>query len=82
MSADGTFAILLGGALTVTPRLRGDIDGARVLAADGGVTVDADVTDESYDISATVISRGILNLFERTDIDANASGTINGTSES
>ncbi len=44
----------------------------------GGVTVDADVTDESYDISATVISRGILNLFERTDIDANASGTING----
>ena len=37
MSADGTFAILLGGSLTVTPRLRGDIAGARVLAADGGM---------------------------------------------
>lgn len=45
----------------------------------GGVTVDADVTDESYDISATVTSRGILNLFERTDIDASASGAINGS---
>ncbi|ANP46585.1 DUF3108 domain-containing protein [Candidatus Viadribacter manganicus] len=42
----------------------------------GGVTVDADVTDESYDISATVASRGILNLFERTDIDASAAGII------
>ncbi len=42
----------------------------------GGVTVDADVSDESYDITATVTSRGILNLFERTDIDASASGLI------
>ncbi|MBL8546563.1 MAG: DUF3108 domain-containing protein [Hyphomonadaceae bacterium] len=42
----------------------------------GGVAVDADVTDESYDISATVASRGILNLFERTNIRANSSGAI------
>jgi hypothetical protein len=43
----------------------------------GGVTVDADVNGESYDISATVTSRGILNLFERTNIQASASGLIN-----
>lgn len=42
----------------------------------GGVTVDADVTDESYDISATLTSGGILNLFERTNIEASASGAI------
>jgi hypothetical protein len=42
----------------------------------GGVTVDADVSDDSYDISATVQSRGILNLFERTNIQASASGLI------
>ncbi|MGD9978978.1 MAG: DUF3108 domain-containing protein [Hyphomonadaceae bacterium] len=42
----------------------------------GGVTVDADVSDESYDISATLRSRGILNLFERTNIQANSSGLI------
>jgi hypothetical protein len=43
----------------------------------GGVTVDADIAEDSYDISATVRSRGILNLFERTDIQASASGLIN-----
>lgn len=42
----------------------------------GGVTVDADVADDSYDISATLRSRGILNLFERTDIEASSSGSI------
>jgi hypothetical protein len=42
----------------------------------GGVTVDADVAEDSYDISATIRSRGILNLFERTDIQANSSGLI------
>lgn len=31
------FAILLGGDLTVTPRLRGQIRGARVIAADSGM---------------------------------------------
>jgi len=34
----------------------------------GGVTVDADVSEDSYDISASLQSRGILNLFERTNI--------------
>ncbi|MEZ5960905.1 MAG: DUF3108 domain-containing protein [Hyphomonadaceae bacterium] len=43
----------------------------------GGVVVDADVSDESYDISASLISRGILNLFERTNIQASSSGLIN-----
>jgi hypothetical protein len=42
----------------------------------GGVTVDADVTEDSYDISASLQSRGILNLFERTDIQASSSGAI------
>ena len=32
-----TFVVLLGGALAVTPRLRADMIGARVLAADGGM---------------------------------------------
>ena len=32
-----TFAILLGGDLTVTPRLKSQIRGARVIAADGGM---------------------------------------------
>ena len=32
------FAILLGGNLTVTPRLRQQLAGARVIAADSGMT--------------------------------------------
>lgn len=44
----------------------------------GGVSVDADVSDEGYDISATLRSRGILNLFERTNIQASASGLLDG----
>ena len=39
--------------------------------------VDADIAEDSYDISATLRSSGILNLFERTNIQANASGLIN-----
>jgi hypothetical protein len=42
----------------------------------GAVTVDADVSEDSYDISATVRSRGILDLFERTNIQANSTGLI------
>lgn len=42
----------------------------------GGVTVDADVSEDSYDISASLQSRGILNLFERTNIEASSSGLI------
>jgi len=36
-STDQTFVVLLGGALAVTPRLRADVAGARVVAADGGM---------------------------------------------
>ncbi len=42
----------------------------------GGVTVDADVSDDSYEIAATLESRGLLNLFERTNLRAEASGII------
>jgi len=42
----------------------------------GGVTVDAEVTEDRYDISATLESRGLLNLFERTNLTARSSGTI------
>lgn len=36
-STDQTFAVLLGGALAVTPRVRADLAGARFVAADGGM---------------------------------------------
>lgn len=42
----------------------------------GGVTVDANVDEDSYEISATLQSRGLLNLFERTNLTARASGAI------
>jgi thiamine pyrophosphokinase len=37
VSTDPKFVVLLGGALIVTPRLRADMAGARVVAADGGM---------------------------------------------
>lgn len=37
VSTDPKFVVLLGGALAVTPRLRTDVAGARVIAADGGM---------------------------------------------
>jgi len=42
----------------------------------GGVTVDADVSEDSYEITATLQSRGLLNLFERTNLTAESSGLI------
>lgn len=42
----------------------------------GGVTVDADVSSDSYSIRATLRSRGLMNLFERTNLEASASGVI------
>jgi hypothetical protein len=42
----------------------------------GGVTVDADVSRDSYEVSATLTSGGLLNLFERTNLHAEASGII------
>ncbi|MGE0743394.1 MAG: DUF3108 domain-containing protein [Hyphomonadaceae bacterium] len=49
--------------------------GARVVPL-GHVTLDADVSEDSYEISATLQSRGLLNLFERTNLQARASGLI------
>ncbi len=46
----------------------------------GGISVDANVSDEDYQIRAHLQSRGLLNLFERTNLVATASGLIeNGT---
>lgn len=45
----------------------------------GGVTVDADVSEDSYSVSATLASGGLANLFERTNIRASASGRISGS---
>jgi hypothetical protein len=42
----------------------------------GGVTVDADVSEDTYSITATLQSRGLLNLFERTNLRAESSGVI------
>ena len=42
----------------------------------GHVTVDADVGEAGYNITATLQSRGLLNLFERTDLRAQSSGLI------
>jgi hypothetical protein len=42
----------------------------------GGVTIDADIAEDSYQVSASLQSGGLLNLFERTSLDASASGLI------
>lgn len=42
----------------------------------GGVTMDADVERDRYAVSATLESRGLLNLFERTRLRAESSGLI------
>lgn len=42
----------------------------------GGVTIDADVSADSYQVAAALQSGGLLNLFERTSLDASATGII------
>jgi hypothetical protein len=42
----------------------------------GTVRINADVSEETYDISTTLVSGGLLNLFERTNIEAAATGRI------
>lgn len=42
----------------------------------GGIEVDAFVTDTDYEVTATLESRGLLNLFERTNLRAESSGLI------
>jgi hypothetical protein len=44
----------------------------------GGMTVDADVDDSGYTITVTMASGGLLNFFERTNIEATSSGTLDG----
>lgn len=46
----------------------------------GNLSVDADVSEDSYQVRATLRSGGLLNLFERTNLVAESSGIIsNGT---
>jgi hypothetical protein len=42
----------------------------------GGIRVDADVDHEQYRVTATLESRGLLNLFERTHLVATSQGLI------
>jgi hypothetical protein len=42
----------------------------------GHLTVDAFVSDVDYDVTATIDTGGILNLFERTNLRANSAGLI------
>ncbi len=46
----------------------------------GAMTVDANVSREDYEVTATIQSRGILNLFEHTNLTAMSSGTISNGS--
>lgn len=42
----------------------------------GQMVVDADVASDSYEVSAHIRSGGLLDMFERTDLRASASGII------
>lgn len=42
----------------------------------GALSVDANVSEADYDVTASIESRGILNLFERTNLRATSSGAI------
>lgn len=42
----------------------------------GGISVDANVSDSDYEIRARLQSRGLLDLFERTNLTATATGLI------
>ena len=44
----------------------------------GSITVDATIEDNSYDIQTHMQSGGLLNIFERMNIAASASGMIEG----
>lgn len=61
-AADRYFLTFEGAALGVAPL--------------GGITVDADVAQDSYIVRATLRSGGLLNFFERTHIRASSTGEI------
>lgn len=44
----------------------------------GGITLDADVSTDTYDVGAMLESSGFVNVFEPTNIVASASGDIRG----
>lgn len=44
----------------------------------GGMSVDIDVAPDTYEVSASIRSGGLLNLFEPTDLRASSSGDIIG----
>lgn len=46
----------------------------------GTITFDADVSEDSYAVSATLQSSGLLNLFERTNLRAESTGLIRESS--
>lgn len=50
------------------------------LAPLGTITFDADVSEDSYAVRATLRSSGLLNLFERTNLRAESSGLIHESS--
>lgn len=55
--------------------LRYDATGMGVIPL-GGIVVDADVRDDGYDVATSLQSSGFINVFERTAIEASASGDI------
>ena len=44
----------------------------------GNITVDADINEAGYQINTSMASGGLLNIFEHMNIQASASGLING----
>jgi hypothetical protein len=54
-----------------------EFDGAGLgLVPLGGIVVDVNVSDDSYSVTANLRSRGLLNLFERTNLRAQSTGVI------
>jgi hypothetical protein len=69
-------------ALTATPaaadRFTLTYDGAALgIIPLGSISVDADIDDVGYQISTSMASGGLLNIFEHMNIQASASGVIN-----
>lgn len=74
-----SFALLL--ACVATPaaadRFALEYDGLALgIVNIGHMTVDADVSEDTYEIAVTMRSGGLLNLFERTNITASSTGLL------
>jgi hypothetical protein len=77
----GLFALLA--ALVATPAAADTFSleyqgAALAIIPLGGITVDATIEDNSYDIQTHMQSGGLLNIFEHMNIAASASGEIEG----